>query len=72
METLKRFMSRKFLTSFGAEASGLFVALGGSPSIGDAFADAIVRIGGLVTRVIVALGYGMIEASIDKADATRE
>ena len=62
---LERISSRKFLTAVAVEVAavvGLFV-----PDHATAVSEAATRIACLAVMLLAALGYGAIEASVDKA-----
>ena len=65
LESLTKFTSRKFLTALAAQI-GAIVSLFATPSSGDVIADAIVKVGSLLALVLAALGYGVIEARMDR------
>ena len=51
LERLAALLSRKFLAALAAQI----------------VADAIVKVGGLIALVLAAIGYGAVEASVDRA-----
>ena len=63
---LKRLSSRKFLTALAVQIVAVVAIF--APDQEHQMADAAMRIVGLVVLLLAALGYGAIEASVDKAD----
>jgi len=66
LEKLAALLSRKFLASLAAQI-GAVVTIFAAPATGEAVADAIVKVGGLIALVLAAIGYGAVEASVDRA-----
>jgi len=67
---LERISSRKFLTVAAVEIAalvGLFV-----PTHATAVSEAATRIACLGAMVLAALGYGVIEAAVDKASVDKK
>ena len=66
----KKLLSRKFLIALAAFVA---VAVGAwNVEMGDAVADAIVRIGSAGLEVAIAMGYITSEAKVDAASAGRQ
>ena len=61
---LIRISSRKFLTALAVQIAAVAALF--SPERADAYADAAIRLAALATMVLAALGYGAIEAGVDK------
>ena len=63
---LKRLSSRKFLTALAVQIVAVVAIF--APDQEHQMADAAMRIVGLVVLLLAALGYGAIEASVDKVN----
>lgn len=61
---LQRISSRKFLTAVAVQAASVLALFW--PRHGEALHDGAVRVAALATMLLAALGYGAIEASIDR------
>lgn len=61
---LSKLSSRKFLTALVAQIASIVAFF--SIETGDAVADLGTRIVALVVLVVAALGYGVVEASVDR------
>ena len=69
---LHRLSSRKFLMSLAVSVAAV-VSLVYRPEMADQNAEAAVKIAELAVLLLSALGYGVIEAGVDKAiKATRD
>ena len=64
---LKKLSSRKFLTALAVQIVAVIAIF--APEQEAQFTDAAMRITGLVVLLLAALGYGAVEASVDKARA---
>ena len=64
---LMRISSRKFLTALAVQAASVAALF--APGHEDAYAAAAVRVAALVTMLLAAVGYGTIEAAVDKSAA---
>jgi len=62
---LQRISSRKFLLALAAQLAAVIAVFW--PAQGNQVADAAQRIAGLVVLLLAGLGYGVIEADVDKA-----
>lgn len=62
---LQRISSRKFLTALAVQAAGVAAVFW--PHHADAAAQAAVQIAGLAAMLLAALGYGRIEAAVDRS-----
>jgi len=62
---LQRIASRKFLLALAAQIAAVVAVFW--PASDNQIADAAQRIAGLVVLLLAALGYGTIEAGVDKA-----
>ena len=67
---LSKLSSRKFLTALVAQIASIVAFF--SVETGDAVADLGTRIVALVVLVIAALGYGIVEASVDRKGVEAE
>ena len=65
---LKRISSRKFLTALAVEVSGIIVVFW-PQTVGTAENTAL-KIAGLTAMLLAAIGYGVVEASVDKYTKT--
>ncbi len=61
---LERISSRKFLLALATQIAAVVAVF--YPSAEDTVTTAAVRIAGLVALVLAGLGYGAIEAEVDK------
>ena len=61
---LERLSSRKFLTALLVQAAAVAALLW--PERESELAEAAVRVAALATLLLAALGYGRIEADVDK------
>jgi len=68
-DILKRLSSRKFLTALLVQIAACVAIF--TPGQGEVLESSAVKIAELVVLVLAALGYGVIEASVDRSDATR-
>lgn len=64
-EFLKRISSRKFLLALAAQVAAVVAIF--APTSENQIAEAAQRIAGLVVLLLAGLGYGVIEADVDKA-----
>lgn len=64
---LQRISSRKFLTALAVQLAGVLALFW--PSRQDALNSAAVQIAALATMLLAALGYGAIEAAVDRKTA---
>ena len=64
---LTKLSSRKFLTALAVQIVAVVAIF--APQQEQAMTDAAMRITGLVVLLLAALGYGAVEASVDKARA---
>lgn len=64
---LQRISSRKFLTVLAVQVAGVLALFW--PTQQDALNSAAVQIAALVTMLLAALGYGTIEAAVDRKTA---
>ena len=62
---LQRISSRKFLLALAAQVAAVVAIF--VPGQEDRIADAAQRIAALVVLLLAGLGYGVIEADVDKA-----
>jgi hypothetical protein len=62
---LQRISSRKFLLALAAQVAAVVAIF--APAQENQVADAAQRIAGLVVLLLAGLGYGVIEADVDKA-----
>ena len=62
---LQRISSRKFLIALAVQVSAVATVFW--PQHESALESAAVQIAGLATMLLAAMGYGVIEASIDKS-----
>ena len=62
---LQRISSRKFLLALAAQVAAVVAIF--VPAQGNQIADAAQRIAALVVLLLAGLGYGVIEADVDKA-----
>ena len=65
-EFLQRVSSRKFLTALAVQVVAVIAIF--NPGQEDAMTDAALRIVGLIVLLLAAIGYGAIEAGVDKAN----
>jgi hypothetical protein len=63
---LERISSRKFLTALAVQVASVAALF--APQSEQTFHTAAIRIAAMVTMLLAALGYGKIEAAIDKPD----
>ncbi len=61
---LQRLSSRKFLTALAVQIASVAALFW--PHYESAFAESAIRIAALITLLLAALGYGKIEADVDK------
>lgn len=66
----QRISSRKFLAALAAQLAGVLALFW--PAHEQTFVTAAVRIAALATMLLAALGYGSIEATVDRAAATSD
>lgn len=64
---LKRISSRKFLTAVAVQVAAVAAVFW--PDHEPTIHDAAVRVAALLTLLLAALGYGKIEAALDRANA---
>lgn len=64
---LKRISSRKFLTAIAVEIAAMIALF--APQVADVANEGALRIAALATMLLAALGYGAVEAAVDKAKA---
>lgn len=64
---LKRISSRKFLTAITVEVAAMIALF--APQVADVANESALRIAALATMLLAALGYGAVEAAVDKAKA---
>ena len=62
---LQRISSRKFLTALAVQAAGVVALF--YPADEQTITTAAVRIAAMATMLLAALGYGSIEASVDRS-----
>ena len=61
---LQRISSRKFLTALAVQIAAVAALF--APQRADVYTDAAIRLAALATLLLAALGYGKIEADVDK------
>ena len=64
---MKRISSRKFLIALSVQIAAVIALF--KPGSGEAIEQAAIQIASLITMLLAALGYGTIEADIDKKNS---